>query len=149
MHTQRQSYLFKNRSRSPQFSQATQRDKRHQYGATKSRRRCRPPPPPSVLFIQLFASFLNIPSLFFLPSPPPRLLCLHFFLFIFALREANILPVFSRKKKKKKKLIWSLPLFSSPSPSSFVFPLLIISSILIVLMSVFRRIMYCRGAAGS
>lgn len=138
MHTQRQSYLFKNRSRSPQFSQATQRDKRHQYGATKSRRR--PPPPPSVLFIQLFASFLNIPSPFFFPPLPP------FFLFIFALREANILPVFSRKKAH---LVTASVFPLLPLSSSFVFPLLIISSILIVLMSVFRRIMYCRGAAGS
>lgn len=65
MHTQRQSYLFKNRSRSPQFSQATQRDKRRQYTATKSR---------CLLFIQLLAFFLNIPSVFY-----------PFFVFIFAL----------------------------------------------------------------
>lgn len=69
MHTQRQSYLFKNRSRSPQFSQATQRDKRRQYTATKSR---------CLLFIQLLAFFLNIPSVFY-----------PFSVFIFALCSEN------------------------------------------------------------
>lgn len=117
MHTQRQSYLFKNRSRSPQFSQATQRDKRHQYGATKSRRR--PPPPPSVLFIQLFVSFLNIPSLFFFSSSASI-----FFWFIFALRKANILPVFSRKKKSSSGHCLCSPLILlcvSPSDNQFHF----------------------------
>lgn len=69
MHTQRQSYLFKNRSRSPQFSQATQRDKRRQYTATKSR---------CLLFIQLLAFLLNISSVFY-----------PFLVFIFALCKEN------------------------------------------------------------
>lgn len=131
MHTQRQSYLFKNRSRSPQFSQATQRDKSHQYRSAKT---CRSP---CVLF---FDSFLSIPG----NSPFISFSISTSFAVYPCCCETNILLVFSSKSSSGQCLFF----FSSPLILLCI-SLLIISSILIVLMSVFLHIMYCHCAAGS
>lgn len=134
MHTQRQSYLFKNRSRSLQFSQATQREKSHQYRITKTRRSL------SVFF---FNSFLSIPS----NSP---------FISFSLSTSVSVYPCCCETNKCppgvfQQKLIWTTLPPHPRRPSSFTEFLslillrispLIISSFLIVLMSVFLRIMF-------
>lgn len=103
MHTQRQSYLFKNRSRSPQFSQATQRDKSHQYRSTKT---CRSP---CVLF---FDSFLSIPG-----NSPFISFSISTSLSVYpCCCETNILLVFSSKSSSGQCLFF---FFSSHPPLYF------------------------------
>lgn len=135
MHTQRQSYLFKNRSRSPQFSQATHREKSHQYRTTKTHCSL------SVLF---FDSFLSIPC----NSP---------FIAFSVSTSVSVYPCWCETNKYppgvfQQKLIWSkcclLPFFLE-SLMLFYISILIISSNFIVLMSLSLRTMYYHCTAGS
>lgn len=125
MHTQRQSYLFKNRSRSPQFSQAMQGGKSHQYSTTKIHRS------PSVFCFQ------NVFSLFPV-IPPSFLLFFSLTLFLFSpttVEQINILLVFSSKSSSGQRFFLppSFPLAESLSLILFHISLLIISSNLNVL----------------
>lgn len=126
MHTQRQSYLLKNRSRSLQFSQAIQTDKRHQYRSAKTRRSS------PVCFLTIYSQVpVILPPFWFLSS--------RHILFIAAAGKqisSWCFPV--------KALLVNAVFFSSLLILLCI-SLLKISSTLIVLMSVFLRIMnyYC------
>lgn len=138
MHTQRQSYLFKNRSRSPQFTQAMQREKSHQNSYKD----------------QPLSLHLKKKKNFFLSSPGNSP-----FISFSLSNSVSLYPCCCETNKYlsgvfQQKLIWSALFSSSPSslnPSLIRLHIshLIISSILIVLMSVFLRIMYRYCTAGS